>query len=361
MTSSKIFSNTSIIRASYANDSDVTLAQFRIETNDIDVSKVAPGDIILRNLYLSLDPYVRFTLNETGGDTPASWRLLNVPFYGLGISEIIASGEAVATKYPVGALVSGNVGYEQYTRISGLDDPKTQTDLRILPAHARDETKGVPLSYYISALGMPGLTAYAGLKVLDVKPGKIIFVGSAAGGVGQLVGQLAKQQGLRVIGSAGSDEKAAYLIEKQQFDGAFNYKTEDAREALTRLAPNGIDYFYDTVGGAILDLVLEIINEHGKILSIGMISQENGKEPYPIRNLNAIARKAVTIYGFIYWHHLQYFQNGELDTTIRSLLEQGKINYREEVFNGIETAPQHFINMLSGKYAGKVIIKIADL
>jgi NADPH-dependent curcumin reductase CurA len=129
---------------------------------------------------------------------PSSFRQLNDPFYGLGVAEVVASGYE---KYPVGTLVSGNTGYEKFTRLSGLNDPNTQSDIRVLPAHARDESKGVPLSNYISALGMPGLTAYAGLKVLGIESKKTIFVGSAAGGVGQLVGQLAKVQGLRVIGS----------------------------------------------------------------------------------------------------------------------------------------------------------------
>ncbi|KAF9937622.1 hypothetical protein BGZ75_006615 [Mortierella antarctica] len=359
MASINTVSNTRVVRASYANKARVTEAQFRVESNlEIDLASVKEGEVILRNLYLSLDPYVRFTLDETGGETPASWRTLNDPFYGLGVAEVVASG---CEKYPVGTLVSVNTGYEKYTRVAGLNDPNSASDIRVLPAHARDESTGVPLSNYISALGMPGLTAFAGLKVLGIEAGKTIFVGSAAGGVGQLVGQLAKTQGLRVIGSAGSDEKVSYLVEKQHFDGAFNYKTEDAREALTRLAPNGIDYYYDTVGGEILDLVLETINDMGKILSIGMVSQENGKEPYPIRNLNYIARKGVSILGFIYWHHLKYFANGELDGTIRPLLERKEINYREEVFDGIENAPKHFVNMLDGKYAGKVIIKIADL
>ncbi|KAG0312224.1 hypothetical protein BGZ99_009649 [Dissophora globulifera] len=357
--SNTLLANTRIIRASYANKSRVTNNQFRIETHqDVDLQSVKPGEIILRNLYLSLDPYVRFSLDETGGDLPLEYRKLNDIFYGLGIAEVVASG---VPKYPIGTLVSGSIGYENFTRLTGLDDPNTQSDLRILPPHARDESTGVPLSNYISALGMPGLTAFSGLKMLGVEKGKTIFVGSAAGGVGQLVGQLAKIQGLTVIGSAGTDEKVAYLVKTQHFDGAFNYKTDDAREALLRLAPQGIDYYYDTVGGEILDLVLELINEKGKILSVGMVSQENGSESYPIRNLKLIARRGVSILGFIYWHHLQYFENGELDATVRPLLEQKKVNYREEVFAGIENTPEHFINMLDGKYAGKVVIKIADL
>jgi NADPH-dependent curcumin reductase CurA len=155
---------------------------------------------------------VRFTLDETGGDTPAAWRTLNVPFYGLGICEVVASG---SSKYPVHALLSANTGYEQYTRLSGVDDPSNEAGIRVLPAHARDESTGVPLSNYISALGMPGLTAFAGLKVLDVQPGKTIFVGSAAGGVGQLVGQLAKQQGLTVIGSGTCHQKESKKLSYQ--------------------------------------------------------------------------------------------------------------------------------------------------
>ncbi|KAF9404936.1 hypothetical protein BGZ94_003870 [Podila epigama] len=358
--SSNIVSNTRVVRASYANKSSVTQANFRVEhlSDGIDLSSVKDGEIILRNLYLSLDPYIRFTLDESYTGTPAALRQLNMPFYGLGIAEVAASGHP---KYPVGTLVSIDTGYEKWTRVSNLDDPSVSSHIRILPAHARDESTGVPLSSYISALGMPGLTAFAGLKQLGVQAGKTIFVGSAAGGVGQLVGQLAKTQGLHVIGSAGTDEKVASLVNELHFDSAFNYKTESTRDALQRLAPKGIDYYYDTVGGETLDTVLELINEHGRILSVGMISQENGKEPYPIRNLSHIAVKGVHILGFIYWHHLQYFADNSLENTVRPLIESKDIVYKQSVFEGIENVPEHFINMVNGKYAGKVIIKIADL
>lgn len=326
---------------------------------------------------------VRLTLDEDGNEATAPMRVLNAPFYGLGVAEVAASG---SDKYPVGTLVTANTGYENYTVLKNAEDP--YNFIRVLPAHARDESTGVGLYNYISALGMPGLTSLAGLKVLGVEAGKTIFVGSAAGGVGQLVGQLAKARGLHVIGSgmiktierrrwafvifsivflfrylylcsnllAGTEEKVSYLVNKQHFDGAFNYKTEGTREALARLAPKGVDYFYDTIGGETLDTLLELINEKGHILSIGMVSQENGKEPYPIRNLNQISAKGVTIHGFIYYHHLQYFD--ELDATVRPLLERNAIEYRQQVFDGIENAPEHFINMLDGKYAGKVIIKV---
>ncbi|KAG0373361.1 hypothetical protein BGX24_011817, partial [Mortierella sp. AD032] len=297
---------------------------------------------------------VRLTLDSEGTEATASMRILNVPFYGLGVAEVVASG---TDKYPVGTLITANTGYEEYTVFEYADNPYNL--IRILPAHARDESTGVGLYNYVSALGMPGLTALAGLKVMGVEAGKTIFIGSAAGGVGQLVGQLAKAQGLHVIGSAGSEEKVNYVVTKLGFDGAFNYKTETTRAGLARLAPKGIDYFYDTIGGETLETVVELINEKGHILSIGMLSQENGKAGYPIRNLNLLAPKGVTIHGFIYYHHLQYF--GELDETVRPMLERGEMEYRQQVFDGIESAPEHFINMLDGKYAGKVAIKISDL
>ncbi|KAG0303792.1 hypothetical protein BGZ97_001749 [Linnemannia gamsii] len=349
-----IRTNTRVIRASYANKNRVTQAQFRIETEEIDLNSVKPGGIILRNLYLSLDPYVRLTLDSEGSEATAPMRILNVPFYGLGVAEVVASG---TDKYPVGTLITANTGYEKYTVFEYADNP--YNFIRVLPAHARDESTGVGLYNYVSALGMPGLTALAGLRVMGVEAGKTIFVGSAAGGVGQLVGQLAKAQGLHVIGSAGSEEKVNYVVTKLGFDSAFNYKTETTRTALARLAPKGIDYFYDTIGGETLETVVDLINEKGHILSIGMLSQENGKEGYPIRNLNLLAPKGATIHGFIYYHHLNYF--GELDETVRPLLERGEIEYKQQVFDGIENAPEHFINMLDGKYAGKVAIKISDL
>ncbi|KAG0036367.1 hypothetical protein BGZ82_004305 [Podila clonocystis] len=180
--SPSLVSNTRVVRASYANKSGVTPANFRVEH--------LPDSIDLNSVH---------------------------------------------------TLVTINTGYEKYTRVSGLDDLDQPSDIRVLPAHARDESKGVRLSNYVSALGMNGLTAYASLKQLDVQPGKTIFVSSASGAVGQLVRQLAKKQGLHVIDSAGSDEKVAALISEQHLDGAFNYKTESTRDALQRLAPKGID------------------------------------------------------------------------------------------------------------------------
>ncbi|KAF9368115.1 hypothetical protein CPC16_005703, partial [Podila verticillata] len=219
---SSLVSNTRVVRASYANKSAVTQANFRVEhlPDSIDLASVQPGELILRNLYLSLDPYVRFTLDEFGSDTPDSWRQLNQPFYGLGVAEI-------------------------YTRVSVPDDPTGSIDIRVLPKHARDESRGARLSHYVSVLGMNGLTAFAGLKQLGVQPGKTLFVSSASGAVGQIVGQLAKKQGLYVIGSAGSDDKVAALVSELHLDAAFNYKTESTRDALKRLAPKGIDYYLD--------------------------------------------------------------------------------------------------------------------
>ncbi|KAF9162670.1 hypothetical protein DFQ26_003354 [Actinomortierella ambigua] len=374
--------NTNILRVKHANGQQLTLDHFKVNTVEsaIDLTSVADNEIIVRNLYLSLDPYVRLWFDE--GYLPPSQSSLGLPLSGLCVGEVIAS--KATDKLPVGTLITANLEWGTFSRISHLDDPATwqACGLRILPAEARVKAlnKSIPLSYYVSALGMNGLTAYAGLQVLGggdaskFKPGQCLFVSSAAGAVGQLVGQLAKQlYGLRVIGSVGSDAKAAYLKEHQHFDEVFNYKTvmqqqqqsidEALGAAILKAAgPQGVDYYFDLVGGEMLDAVLAVQNEFGAIVSVGMLSQENGRDKYGIKNLNRIVLKGTTIYGFIYWHHLKYQESGELQEKVGRLLETGKLHFRERTVDGIENAPQAFLNLINGVYdGGKVSIKVADL
>ncbi|KAG0243502.1 hypothetical protein BGW41_002042 [Actinomortierella wolfii] len=365
--------NTNILRVKHANGQPLSLEHMKVNTveNAIDLTSVADNEVIVRNLYLSLDPYVRLFFDE--GYLPPEMADLGLPLTGLSIAEVVASK---FDKLPVGTLISANIEWGKFTRISQLQEPSTWQNygIRILPEEARAKANVIPLSYYVSVLGMNGLTAFAGLKVLGggdgskFKPGQTLLVSSAAGAVGQIVGQLAKHlYGLRVIGSVGSDAKVDYLKKHQHFDDAFNYKglkgTDAYVEAIKKIAgPQGVDYYYDLVGGEMLDAVLELQNEFGAILSVGMLSQENGKEKYGIKNLNQIVTKGTTIYGFIYWHHLKYFENGELQEKVGGLLESGKLHFRERVIDGIENAPQTFINLINGVYdGGKISIKVADL
>ncbi|KAK9688072.1 hypothetical protein K7432_014537 [Basidiobolus ranarum] len=337
--------NTRVIRTSYVNESEISVDNFRVETVDIKVA-LNEGEFLLKNLYMSLDIYIRHFFNKDYR-VPEELKQLNIPIIGLGVSEVI---ETKNSTYPVGTIVSGNTGWETYSI------GKEKNDFRVLE-NARQSV--VPLSHYVGALGMPGLTAYAGLKSIgEIKAGETIFIASAAGGVGQLVGQLAKHQGLRVIGSAGSDEKVDYLTKHQKFDAAFNYKTHNTQTELSKLAPNGIDVYYDLVGGETLDIVLDQMNDNGRIVSVGMLSQENGEKPYPLKHLHLIAPKNIRLQGFIYWYHTQYWN--DLDTKVAPMLKSGEIIYRENVIDGLENAPQTFVDLLNGKYPGKVVIKIAE-
>jgi NADPH-dependent curcumin reductase CurA len=218
----------------------------------------------------------------------------------------------------------------------------------------------VPLSWYLGVLGMPGMTAYVGL--LDIgkpKAGETVYVSAAAGAVGQIVGQLARMQGCRVVGSAGSDDKVAWLTREAGYDAAFNYKTSGPLgAALGEHCPKGIDVYFENVGGAMLDAVLTRMNVRGRIAACGMISQYNLEQPEGVHNLMAVVGNRLTIQGFIVSDHFdrlpQFIQQ------MTGWLADGKVVYREDVAEGIENAPAAFIGMLKGENFGKQVVKIAD-
>ncbi|KAF8935729.1 hypothetical protein BGZ47_009797 [Haplosporangium gracile] len=272
---------------------------------------------------------------------------------GYGVAEVIESKNA---DFPKGTLVSGTTGWEQYSVI-----PEAfAKQLRVLPKDARTSKK-IPLSAWVGVLGMPGFTAYSSLKIIgQPKAGETIFVSAAAGAVGQLVGQMAKKLGLRVVGSAGSDDKVDYLLKELKFDAAFNYKKNGTiLENLKRAAPEGIDIYFENVGGETLEAALECMNTHGRIIVCGMISQYNTTKPYGIRNLGHIVAKRIVMQGFIASDFV-----GESETfakDVGSWLTNREIIYREDVAEGIEASPEAFIGMLKGKNFGKQVVKLADL
>jgi len=205
------------------------------------------------------------------------------------------------------------------------------------------------------------LTAYASLKVIgQPKAGETIFVSAASGAVGQLVGQMAKKMGLRVVGSAGSDDKVAYLLDELKFDAAFNYKKNGTiLENLRRAAPEGIDIYYENVGGETLEAALECMNVKGRIIACGMISQYNTQQPYGIRNLSHVVAKRITMQGFIASDFVSHAE--EFAKDVGGWLVKKEIIYREDVAEGIESSPEAFVGMLKGKNFGKQVVKIADL
>ena len=208
---------------------------------------------------------------------------------------------------------------------------------------------------------LQGLTAYSSLKIIgQPKAGETIFISAASGAVGQLVGQIAKRLGLRVVGSAGSDSKVEYLLKELKFDAAFNYKTGNILENLKAAAPEGVDIYYENVGGETLEAALEVMNTHGRIVACGMISQYNTQSPYGVRNLTNIVGKRLTMRGFIVSDFAAEC-GADFAKDVGSWLVNGEIIYKEDIAVGLDNAPDAFVGMLQGKNFGKQVVKIADL
>jgi NADPH-dependent curcumin reductase CurA len=300
------------------------------------------GEVLVRNLFMSVDPYMRGRMNDVKSYVP--------PF---GLNEAMtggAIGEVVESRSPdlsPGDVVLHDLGWREHA---------------VAPAtrfRAVRPVDGVPLSAYLGVLGMPGLTAYAGLlDVAGLKEGDTVFVSGAAGAVGSLVGQIARLRGgARVIGSAGSDEKVAHLTDRLGFDAAFNYKSGPVRKLLAEAAPDGIDVYFDNVGGDHLEAAIEAFNNYGRAAICGAISMYNATEPQPApRNLPLIIGKRVTLRGFIVTDHSARF--GDFVREVGGWLGEGKIDFEETVFEGIDHAVEAFLAMLRGQNTGKMIVRL---
>jgi len=304
------------------------------------IPEPAEGQALVRNVFMSVDPYMRGRMNDVKSYTP--------PFQLGKVMQGGAIGRVVASRSPTlkeGDVVSSMNGWREYFVSDGHG---LQT---ISPVAA-------PLSAYLGALGMPGMTAYVGL--LDIgqpKEGETVFVSAASGAVGSVVGQLARIKGCKVIGSAGSDEKVRVLRDELGFDGAFNYKTTRPSEALRELAPDGIDIYFDNVGGGHLQAALSAMNNFGRIPLCGMISQYNDTAPTPgPSNLALMVGKRLTMRGFIVSDHMD-----RMPAFLREVggyVAEGRIVSRETVVEGVERAPEAFLAMLRGENIGKMVVRV---
>jgi hypothetical protein len=296
---------------------------------------------LVHNKYLSLDPTNRGWAGEIDTYLPAV-KLGDVMRGGvIGVVE-----ESRNTDFKVGDHVSGLLGWQEYAVSDG-------TGLTKLP-----DNPAIPLTAYMGLFGHIGLTAYYGL--LDVgqpKAGETLVVSGAAGAVGSLVGQIGKIKGLHVVGIAGSDEKCRWLTDELGFDAAINYKTENVSEALRHACPNGIDVYFENVGGAILDAVLAQINLHARISLCGLISQYNATEPVPgPYNFAMILIKRARVQGFIVMDYLN--RADEAMNQLGRWLMEGKIKYRVDVVEGLEQAPRAVNKLFDGSNRGKLVLKI---
>lgn len=303
------------------------------------------GAFLVKNLYLSCDPYMRGRMRSSFTSSYIPPFVPGQPVEGFGVSKVVDSDNP---NFKPGDLVAGLTGWEEYSLIR-----KTEQLRKIQP------DDHIPLSYHIGLLGMPGFTAYAGFhEVCSPKSGEYVFVSAASGAVGQLVGQLAKLHGCYVVGSAGSSRKVDILKNKLGFDEAFNYNDEtDLVAALKRCFPQGIDIYFDNVGGEMLDAALLNMRDHGRIAVCGMLSLHSYHDPQGIHNLFTLVTKRITMKGFLQSDYLHLYPRF-LDYVI-SNYKQGKIVYVEDMNEGLENAPAAFVGLFSGKNVGKQVVRVA--
>lgn len=311
------------------------------ESVEVNIPGVTNGQILVRNDYLSVDPYMRGRMGER--ETYIAPFELGKPLEGGCVGQVI---ESRSEKFEEGDYVLSNMGWREYF----VSDGKGLVKI---------DPNAAPIQHYLGVLGIPGFTAYVGL--LDFgkpKEGETIFVSTAAGAVGSLVCQIAKIKGCRVVGSTGSGEKAAWLKKGAGIDAAFNYKaTEDLWKELQQHCPEGIDIYFDNVGGIHLEAAIESMNTHGRIVLCGMISIYNAtRPPRAPRNLVSAISKRLTLQGFIIHDHndrLPQFQND-----MSRWIKEERIHWKETILQGLENAPKAFCGLFTGDNFGKMLVKL---
>jgi NADPH-dependent curcumin reductase CurA len=314
-----------------------TVANFTL--TPVELPPLQDQQVLVRNLFMSVDPYMRGRMNE-GKSYVAAFEL-GRPLEGGAVGEVI---ESHAREFKPGDAVTSNFGWREYF----IASPK---ELRPVSREIQ------PLSVYLGALGMTGMTAWVGLNLVEVKAGDVIFISGAAGAVGNVAGQLAKLRGSRVIGSAGSMEKVRFLREECGFDIAFDYKVGPVREQLNLEAPDGIDVYFDNVGGETLEAALSALRVHGRIIACGGISGYNEEKPRPgPANLFNLVTKRLTMKGFIVRDWLD--RQDEFEKEVGGYFRAGKLKNKETVVEGIGQAAGAFLGLFEGKNVGKMVVKL---
>ena len=314
----------------------VSVDNFRLESAPI--PSISAGQVLVRNHYLSLDPYMRMRMEDV--KSYAAPQALDAVMVGGTAGEVVASNNP---KFAVGDKVVGMLGWSEM----GVDDGSMLKKV---------DTTHIPLSAYLGAVGMPGMTAWYGLtQIIKPKECDTIAVSAASGAVGGVVGQLAKARGCRVIGIAGGKEKCSYVMDELGFDACIDYKGGNLYKDVKAAAPNGIDGLFENVGGVVMDAVLARMNPFGRIALCGLISGYDG-EPMPIHNMRVLLSMRLTLQGFIVSEHMELWPQGLTETG--TLVATGKIKYRETIANGLAEAPSAFLGLLRGKNFGKQLVKL---
>lgn len=315
---------------------EATPENFRLET--VEVPELKDGEVLVRNEYLTVDPYMRSLMNEGKSYMPPVE--LNATMAGGTVGEVVASRHP---EFAVGDKVVGNAGWAEM----GVSDGSGMRKV---------DTREIPLQAYLGVVGMPGMTAWYGLNQIMVpQPGETVVVSAASGAVGSVVGQLAKLKGCRVVGIAGGKEKCDYVVNELGFDACVDYKAGNLVADLAAATPDGIDAVFENVGGQVLDASLARMNPFGRIAVCGLIAGYNG-EPVPVNHFSAVLVMRLTMRGFIVGEHMEFWPQGLNELAM--LVACGKLKYRETIAQDLATAPEAFLGLLKGKNFGKQLVKL---
>jgi NADPH-dependent curcumin reductase CurA len=323
-----------------------TTANFKlVETPLPDASQLIDGQVLVRTHFLSLDPYMRGRMNE--GKSYAPPQPLGEVMIGGTVGEVVISKHP---GYQPGDKVAGMGGWQQY-HVVNASQPGLLRKL---------DTTHIPLSAYLGPVGMPGVTGWYGLmKICQPTAGETVVVSAASGAVGSVVGQLAKSLGCRAVGIAGGADKCDYVVKELGFDACVDYKAhadpKSLYRALKEATPEGVDGYFENVGGMILDAVMARMNAFGRIAFCGMISGYNG-EPIPMSHPQLILQSRLKLEGFIVSEHMEVWP--EALKQLGTMVATGKLKYRETVAQGIESAPEAFLGLLKGRNFGKQLVKL---
>jgi NADPH-dependent curcumin reductase CurA len=315
-----------------------TAANFTLARTEL--KPLQDQEVLVRNLFMSVDPYMRGRMNDGKSYVPPFE--LGKPLDGGAVGEVI---ESRAKEFKPGDAVTSNFGWREYFVASSKELHPVSREIQ-------------PLSVYLGALGMTGMTAWTGLNLVEVKASDVVFISGAAGAVGNVAGQLAKLRGCRVIGSAGSAEKVKFLREECGFDAAFNYKAGPILDQLNREAPDGIDVYFDNVGGETLEAALSALRVHGRIIACGGISGYNEEKPRPgPSNLFNFITKRLTMKGLLVRDWLD--RQAEFEKEVGGYFKAGKVLHKETVVKGIDKAVGAFIGLFQGQNVGKMVVELA--
>jgi NADPH-dependent curcumin reductase CurA len=334
--------NRQILLCSHASG-EPSLDNFQLTETEIPES--GPGQMLLRTIYLSLDPYMRGRMNA--GPSYAPPVKIGAVMGGQSVCEVVESN--LPNYYP-GDIVLAPTGWQEYSLSNGEETPKIDSSFS-------------SISYALGVLGMPGFTAYTGLlNIGKPQPGETIVVAAASGAVGSVVGQIAKIKGCRVVGIAGGEQKCRFVRDELGFDACLDHRQPRFGENLKAACPEGIDIYFENVGGAVFDAVLPLLNNFARIPVSGLIARYNATELPPGPDhlpllMGAILVKRLTFRGFLYFDYAS--QLPDFVTDVKAWLAEGRIKYREDITDGLENAPRELIRLLKGENFGKKIIRVS--